>query len=348
MDLTKGFGVGASLGIDTAADVAHGLVGFGLNQLASSINADRNYKYWKKQTDYEQKLALENWNRQNEYNAPKSQMQRYAEAGLNPNLIYGQQNTGGSIDLQGSSSVNTESAQRLEHIGFMNAYENAKQMRAQTSLIKQQTLTEANNTLMRGLEVVSKQIENKYKEIKEKGESETLYQELENLKALHDKIVEDTKKLTSDIAVNESTIDLNKSRKGLTDAQTADIPENAKDRRTQAKASASQASTAEKKRQDEKETSAVELTLKQMGIENEHEVAMIRAGIDKLKAETDAKRVNIEQLEHDYKYARDKFFDKIEEVTGIPSYILRTIDGDLQKKQENIMSLFGTLVRKGK
>jgi hypothetical protein len=39
------------------------------------------------------KNALADWNRQNAYNNPKQQMQRYKEAGLNPNLIYNQQNT---------------------------------------------------------------------------------------------------------------------------------------------------------------------------------------------------------------------------------------------------------------
>ena len=33
--------------------------------------------------------ALEDWNRQNEYNSPEQQMQRLRQAGLNPNLVYG-------------------------------------------------------------------------------------------------------------------------------------------------------------------------------------------------------------------------------------------------------------------
>jgi len=37
------------------------------------------------------------WNQQNEYNSPQAQMARYQAAGLNPNLIYGQSNTAGSI-----------------------------------------------------------------------------------------------------------------------------------------------------------------------------------------------------------------------------------------------------------
>jgi len=43
------------------------------------------------------KNALADWNRVNLYNAPKQQMQRYQEAGLNPNLIYGQQNNAPAI-----------------------------------------------------------------------------------------------------------------------------------------------------------------------------------------------------------------------------------------------------------
>lgn len=34
--------------------------------------------------------ALDDWNRENEYNSPASQMSRYRDAGLNPNLIYGE------------------------------------------------------------------------------------------------------------------------------------------------------------------------------------------------------------------------------------------------------------------
>lgn len=39
---------------------------------------------------------IEQWNRENAYNSPLQQRQRYAEAGLNPDLIYGQQNLSAS------------------------------------------------------------------------------------------------------------------------------------------------------------------------------------------------------------------------------------------------------------
>lgn len=41
------------------------------------------------QSELEYQRNLELWNMQNEYNSPQAQMQRYIDAGLNPNLIYG-------------------------------------------------------------------------------------------------------------------------------------------------------------------------------------------------------------------------------------------------------------------
>lgn len=59
------------------------------------------YNYLMKQQ--EQAYNLELWNLMNEYNTPSAQMQRYQDAGLNPNLIYSQQNVASAP--QGASSA---------------------------------------------------------------------------------------------------------------------------------------------------------------------------------------------------------------------------------------------------
>lgn len=46
--------------------------------------------------EYQNEWNLQQWNRENEYNSPLQQMKRFQEAGLNPNLIYGQQNLSAS------------------------------------------------------------------------------------------------------------------------------------------------------------------------------------------------------------------------------------------------------------
>lgn len=44
--------------------------------------------------EYQAQWNEQMWNRQNEYNTPSAQMQRFKDAGLNPNLIYGQGSPG--------------------------------------------------------------------------------------------------------------------------------------------------------------------------------------------------------------------------------------------------------------
>lgn len=70
-------------------------------QLAKYQNAE-NYNLWKEQI--REQRSNEAWLR--DYNSPAQQMQRYKEAGLNPNLIYGQSNT--------ASAAPTPSAPKME------------------------------------------------------------------------------------------------------------------------------------------------------------------------------------------------------------------------------------------
>lgn len=107
---------------------ASGLAGIqdGANALNMGINnffnaretwkqSERNYQM----TDYLYNKDLEQWNRQNaynldmwnmqnEYNSPASQMKRYKEAGLNPNLIYGQGQPGMASPINAADGPNAK------------------------------------------------------------------------------------------------------------------------------------------------------------------------------------------------------------------------------------------------
>lgn len=54
----------------------------------NQANRDWNLNLAKMQNSWN----IDQWNRENAYNSPSSQMTRYKQAGLNPDLIYGQQN----------------------------------------------------------------------------------------------------------------------------------------------------------------------------------------------------------------------------------------------------------------
>lgn len=105
------------------ASLPSNLIDFGMKQLSSALNAKRNWKYQKKamelQNQYNIDAAkrsfdyqIQAWNMENEYNTPAAQMSRFSDAGLNPNLIYGNSNTGGSLSgatVNGSSLPHVDS-----------------------------------------------------------------------------------------------------------------------------------------------------------------------------------------------------------------------------------------------
>lgn len=69
---------------------------------------------------YDQKM----WNLQNEYNSPAAQMQRFQDAGLNPNLMYGQGSSGNATNApQGRTPQMDNPAKGLDIpslLGIMN------------------------------------------------------------------------------------------------------------------------------------------------------------------------------------------------------------------------------------
>lgn len=62
--------------------------GFGL------IGSGLNYLFNKKLAAQQNQYNIDMWKMQADYNSPQAQMQRFQEAGLNPNLIYGQGSNG--------------------------------------------------------------------------------------------------------------------------------------------------------------------------------------------------------------------------------------------------------------
>lgn len=109
------------------------------------------------QTAYDR--DLEQWNRQNQYNSPAMQMQRWKEAGLNPNLIYGGSNSGGNASSSPSArvpQVNQVPGMLSNVPGMLSMYQDFRlgqaqvdNVKAQTDLVRQRTLTEGLNTSLR-------------------------------------------------------------------------------------------------------------------------------------------------------------------------------------------------------
>lgn len=100
--------------------------------------ANKSTRKWNEKMYERQRAdALADWQRQTEYNSPRAQMQRFQEAGLNPNLIYGQTNEAAPVR---STDVKTWSPQAPQFNGgsILGSYYDVQQRKAQVDLLEKQ------------------------------------------------------------------------------------------------------------------------------------------------------------------------------------------------------------------
>lgn len=87
----------AGAAIAGGASLLGGLVSSGSSRKSQKRSLEAN----KELQEREWQNNLEQWQRENEYNSPAAQMQRLSEAGLNPNLVYGNGSVSGNTTTAG-------------------------------------------------------------------------------------------------------------------------------------------------------------------------------------------------------------------------------------------------------
>lgn len=125
-----------------------------LGQLASSIinantarkNTDKTNQANKELAEYSFQKDTEAWNRQNEYNLPSAQMARLRDAGLNPNLVYGNgaaQSTAATMPKYNAPTMSYNYRPAVDPLAMIGAYQDFQIKQAQTNNLQAQY----NNTM---------------------------------------------------------------------------------------------------------------------------------------------------------------------------------------------------------
>jgi len=117
-------------------------IGAAVSGLFDIAGSALQYKYQKKLAEQQNQFNLDMWKMQNEYNSPAAQMKRFQEAGLNPNLIYGQGNAGNASSAPEMVTPNApefsrgmrELAQAFNIEGLRTAIANRKKAQADASI----------------------------------------------------------------------------------------------------------------------------------------------------------------------------------------------------------------------
>lgn len=106
----------------------------GAASLGSSLISNRGSKRSQRRAN---KYNVRFWNMQNEYNSPTSQMARLREAGLNPNLIYGQSVSGATGLAEKIAPSKAEPYDIANPLQNITQFADIKKSQAQTDNLKQ-------------------------------------------------------------------------------------------------------------------------------------------------------------------------------------------------------------------
>lgn len=216
--------------------VAAGLISGAASALGSVFGSIFGHKSTKDTNQANMELAkykyekdLEMWNRQNEYNTPSAQMQRYAQAGLNPNLVYDQGNNGNASSAPSFDVPEMKAYTDYGDLGFgraagniLQSYQLAnqeKQIQSQKE-VNDATIIEKNANALKIQQERLLTMEKAYGERKRNGfideQLETQIREarkrIENLQSEIDTRSKQREVMDSQIGLNESTKAVNEQK----------------------------------------------------------------------------------------------------------------------------------------
>lgn len=112
------------------------------NFIGAKKRMERQFAHNKEMAKYAYNKDLDMWNRQNVYNSPMKQMERLEEAGLNPNLVYGEGTSGSTGQATEMPKYQAPKAdypwQGFNPLQMLGQFQDIKMRSAQADLISKQ------------------------------------------------------------------------------------------------------------------------------------------------------------------------------------------------------------------
>lgn len=187
------------------------------NRELAEYSYGKDLEMWQRQQD----KNLQLWNLQNQYNSPQAQMQRYQDAGLNPNLIYGQSNTASPVsstqmpkynapDIKAAPLDLPDRMQQALQMGMsvLNSFQDLRVKKASEDNLLQDVINKQTINAANALGVAEKTEHSKYFAQAAKAQLDS---QLMNIR----KLAAETRNLGQQFELNREALDLKKWEKEL-------------------------------------------------------------------------------------------------------------------------------------
>lgn len=145
--------------------------GTGVNAYAQGRMNKKMRQFTVQRDQWARNNAMADWNMQNEYNSPQAQMQRFRDAGLNPNLIYGQMGESASVRSTDPGSWNPQ-APNVDLGEITGRYFDAQiktqqvdNMQKQADLMEVERIVRQQQAINIAADTVTKSLNNDYSEL---------------------------------------------------------------------------------------------------------------------------------------------------------------------------------------
>lgn len=154
------------------------------------------------------KLNREDWMLENQYNSPIMQMQRLKEAGLNPNLVYGNGATATGGNIQSHQNQQREAYQMRNPLeGFnLDSIYNMQLQKAQTGLAMESAKTQMSIQKLNALKSLLTDTQNQIAKTESEYLKNTLKEREELVSQQLNKTLAEMDSIRSGIDVNQATI----------------------------------------------------------------------------------------------------------------------------------------------
>ena len=204
-----------------AGSLASGILGFAgaRKQLAAQREENRrNREYNLMLARTQNQWNIEQWQRENDYNSPSAQMARYRAAGLNPDLIYGQQNlSAASPELTSGAPGEAQDMSPVSHV--YRSFGEATKGMIESQLLQAQIDNIKADTNQKESQTTGQNLDNILKQQTLPNEIQLSGLKVEGAQAMNNLTIAQREEVVQNIQESKQRVDESKANIGLIRAQ---------------------------------------------------------------------------------------------------------------------------------